>query len=175
MQATNTVPVATPTVRRRLMAMLYEVFLLFAVEMLAIALYMLVTLNSQHPLAKMGMNVWLVLAAGAYFVFCWVDSGHTLAMKTWRIKVVKLGYRQVPFKAAVARFLLSWGWILPALLVREMLGMHGKGETAVLVTVGIVAWTLTAFLDKDRQFLHDRVAGTRLVELPKRVKGQKLA
>ncbi|MGH8855890.1 MAG: RDD family protein [Telluria sp.] len=170
MQATKPVQVATPTVRRRLMAMLYEVFLLFAVEMLAIALYMLVTLNSQHPVAKMGMNLWLVLTAAAYFMFCWIDSGHTLAMKTWRIKVVKLGCQQVPFRAAALRFLAAWGWILPALLLRELLGLHGKGETAALLAAGFVAWTLTAFLDKDRQFLHDRLAGTRLIELPKRVK-----
>jgi uncharacterized RDD family membrane protein YckC len=35
-----------------------------------------------------------------------------------------------------------------------------------------VAWALTAFLDKDRQFLHDKLAGTRLVSLPKPVKQQ---
>jgi uncharacterized RDD family membrane protein YckC len=169
-QAPAPVSVETPTIRRRLMAMLYEVFLLFAVEMLAIALYMLVTLNSQHPVAKMGMNVWLVLTAAAYFMFCWIDSGHTLAMKTWRLKVVKLGCKQVPFKAAALRFVFSWGWILPALLVRAALGWHGKGETAVLLAVGIAAWAMTALLDKDRQFLHDRLAGTRLVLLPKRVR-----
>jgi uncharacterized RDD family membrane protein YckC len=33
--------------------------------------------------------------------------------------------------------------------------------------VGVLAWGLTAFLDRDRQFLHDRLAGTRLVLLPK--------
>jgi hypothetical protein len=27
---------------------------------------------------------------------------------------------------------------------------------------------MTAFLDKDRQFLHDRLAGTRLVRMPKK-------
>lgn len=149
------------------MAMLYEVFLLFAVEMLAIALYMLLTLNSQHPVARFGMNVWLVVSAGAYFTFCWVDSGHTLAMKTWRIKVVKLGHAKVPLKAALLRYLCAWGWILPALVVREALGMHGKAETAVLLGIGLVAWALTAFLDRDRQFLHDRLAGTRLIVLPK--------
>jgi uncharacterized RDD family membrane protein YckC len=30
-----------------------------------------------------------------------------------------------------------------------------------------MAWGLTALLDKDRQFLHDRLAGTRLIALPK--------
>jgi hypothetical protein len=34
----------------------------------------------------------------------------------------------------------------------------------------IVAWSLTAFLDRDRQFLHGKLAGTRLIQLPKPVK-----
>jgi len=36
---------------------------------------------------------------------------------------------------------------------------------AVFASVGV--WALLALLDKDRQFLHDRLAGTRLVQLPK--------
>ena len=154
------------------MAIVYEAFCMFAVGALAIALYMLVTLNSQHPIAKFGMNLWLVLAFGAYFMFCWIDSGHTLAMKTWRIKVVKLGYKKVPFKAALLRYLLAWGWLAPALALRAALDLHGKGETAILLAIGFVAWSLTAFFDKDRQFLHDRLAGTRLITLPKKAARQ---
>lgn len=166
-QATKPLPVATPTVRRRLMAMLYEAFCLFAVGAFAIGLYMLLTLNSQHPVAKIGMNVWLVAAAGAYFMWCWIDSGHTLAMKTWRMKVVKVGCRKVPFRAALLRYVLAWGWFAPALAVRAAFDLHGKAETAILLGAGLVAWSLTAFLDRDRQFLHDRLAGTRLIVLPK--------
>ena len=46
-------------------------------------------------------------------------------------------------------------------------GLHARGEIAIALAVGIVLWALTALLDKDRQFLHDRLAGTRLVQLPK--------
>lgn len=175
MQATDTViegasksaPVATPTILRRVTAMLYESFLLLSVIMLAIALYMLVTWNSQHPLAREGLKVYLFVVTGAYFIWCWVDSGHTLAMKTWRIKVVKLGHHKVPLKAAVLRFLLSWGWFAPAFVACWAFGLHGKGEIALAFLVGIVAWAMTALFDRDRQFLHDRLAGTRLISLPK--------
>ena len=158
----------TPSIKRRLTAMVYETFLLLAVAMLAVASYMLLTLNSHAPLAQFGLKVWLVVAAGAYFVYCWTNSGHTLALKTWRMHVVTRDGRRVSVRTAVLRYLLAWGWFLPALLVRTLSGLHGKGETAALMAVGIAGWALTAFLDRDRQFLHDRLAGTRLASLPKR-------
>ena len=39
-----------------------------------------------------------------------------------------------------------------------------------LFHLAVLAWGLTALFDRDRQFLHDRLAGTRLVQLPKPVK-----
>jgi len=149
------------------MAMVYEAFCLFAVCAFAIGLYMLVTLNNQHPLAKIGMNLWLVTAAGAYFMWCWIDSGHTLAMKTWRMKVIKVGHAKLPFRTALLRYVLAWGWFAPALLLRAVFDLHGKAETAILLGAGLLAWSASAFLDKERQFLHDRLAGTRLIALPR--------
>jgi uncharacterized RDD family membrane protein YckC len=163
----NPATVATPTVKRRLISMVYEAFLLLAVEMLATALYLLVTGNRQATVYQHGLKFFLFLVAAAYFVHFWTDSGHTLAMKTWRIKVIQPGYARVPFRIAAIRYLLSWGWFLPALLVCSALGLRGKGEVAAVIGVGVVAWALTAFFDKDRQFLHDKLAGTRLVELGK--------
>lgn len=158
---------STPTVKRRLIVMVYETFLLLAVEMLAVALYLLVTRNSHAPLAQHGLKLFLFLVTGAYFVWCWTDSGHTLAMKTWRLRLTSDGQARVPLRTAVLRYLLAWGWFLPALMVCAAFGLHGKTEISAAIAVGVVAWGLTAFLDKDRQFLHDRLAGTRLVQLPK--------
>lgn len=164
---TKPAPVATPTVLRRVTVMLYEALLLISVEMLAIAVYMLVTLNSQHPVAKEGMKAWLFLVTAAYFIWCWINTGHTLAMKTWRIQVVKPGHPRLSFGTAALRFLLAWGWFLPALLAIRAFGLHDKVQVALVFLAGIAAWAMTALLDKDRQFLHDRLAGTRLVALPK--------
>jgi uncharacterized RDD family membrane protein YckC len=35
------------------------------------------------------------------------------------------------------------------------------------LAIGVLAWGASALFDKDRRFLHDRLAGTRLVSLPK--------
>jgi uncharacterized RDD family membrane protein YckC len=159
--------IGTPTVKRRVIAMVYEAFLLIAVEALAVFLYIFVTGNRQGPAYRAGLMVFLFLVAGAYFVHAWSGSGFTLAMKTWRIKVVKVGSARVPYKDAVIRYLLAWGWFAPALLVGGVRDFHGFKEWAVVLMLGLVGWGLTAFLDKDRQFLHDRIAGTRLIALPK--------
>jgi len=75
----------------------------------------------------------------------------------------------VPFKAALVRYVLAWGWILPALAVSYFAQLSHK-QTGIAIALGIIAWALTAFLDKDRQFLHDKLAGTRLISLPKPLK-----
>jgi uncharacterized RDD family membrane protein YckC len=168
MQNTEPLAAATPSVRRRVIAMVYEAFLLLAVEMLAVALYLLVTGNRHGAVYQHGLKFFLFVVTAAYFVHFWTDSGHTLAMKTWRIRLVMDGYQRVPLKIAALRYLLAWGWFLPALVVCAALGLSGKAEVSAALGLGIVAWALTAFLDKDRQFLHDKLAGTRLVSLPKR-------
>jgi uncharacterized RDD family membrane protein YckC len=156
----------TPSVKRRLLAMVYEGFLLLAVAALTTALFMLATQNRHGPLYHYGQMAALFLAIGAYFVYNWTNSGHTLAMKTWRLCLVSGADARLPLRTAALRYLLAWGWIVPAYAVRTLFGLHGKGEIAALYAIGILGWALTAFLDKDRQFLHDRLAGTRLVQLP---------
>jgi len=60
---------------------------------------------------------------------------------------------------------LAWGWFVPALLVCWIFNFKSPQQVSTAVVVGIAVWALTAFLDKDRQFLHDKVAGTRLTSL----------
>jgi uncharacterized RDD family membrane protein YckC len=158
---------ASPSIRRRMIAMVYETLLLLAVEMLAVGLYLLVTRNNHDPLFQHGLKAWLFLVTAAYFIHSWTDSGHTLAMKTWRIRLVADGHPRVPLRTAALRYLLAWGWFLPALAACGLLGIKDKAEIGAALAAGVLAWGLTAFLDKDRRFLHDRLAGTRLVSLPK--------
>jgi uncharacterized RDD family membrane protein YckC len=163
----DTPPSPGPTIGRRLIAMVYETFLLLAVEMLAVALWMLVTHNRHGPLFEHGLKAWLFVVTGAYFIHAWTGSGHTLAMKTWRLRLAADGHPRVPLRSALLRYLLAWGWFLPALLLCAALGLHGKGQMAAMVVLGMAAWAMTALFDRERRFLHDRLAGTRLVSMPK--------
>ncbi len=164
--------IAAPTVQRRLICMIYETLLLLAVELAAVSVFLLLTQNRQGAAYEHALQFTLFLVTAAYFIHFWTDSGHTLAMKTWRIKLVKPGYARLPIKVAAARFLLAWGWFLPALVVCYALGLH-KAQMAIAIGIGMAAWACTAFLDKDRQFLHDRLLGTRLISLPKAAKAAK--
>jgi uncharacterized RDD family membrane protein YckC len=158
----------SPSIRRRLIAMVYETFLLLAVEMLAVALWMLVTRNHHEALYQHGLKAYLFVFTGAYFVHAWHGSGHTLAMKTWRMRLVTEEGARVPLRSAVLRYLLAWGWFLPALLLCAVFGIRDKGGIAAVLLLGVLAWGLTALFDRERRFLHDRLAGTRLVSLPGR-------
>ncbi len=163
-------PVLTPTLKRRLICLVYEAFLLTAVVMAGLFVFLFATQKLSGAIVEYGRQVVLVGVAGAYFIHCWTGSGHTLAMKTWRIKLVMLGHARVPLRAALLRYLFAWGWVLPALIVCWRFRLTSKTEVAAALAVNILAWGMTVFLDKDRQFLHDRLAGTRLISLPKAVK-----
>jgi len=173
MSASTASTAGTPSIKRRLIALVYEVFLVLAVNVLAAALWMLVTRNSHAPVAQSGLKLVLFLATGAYFIYNWTASGHTLAMKTWRMCVARADagaqpYARVPLRNAILRYLLAWGWILPAHVVNVLLGLHDKVSNGIVLAIGVLAWAATALFDRDRQFLHDRLARTRVVVLPSR-------
>jgi uncharacterized RDD family membrane protein YckC len=41
-----------------------------------------------------------------------------------------------------------------------------KTETVIALFAGVAGWAMTALLDPERQFMHDKLAKTRLTELP---------
>ena len=83
------------------------------------------------------LQAFIVVVFAAYFLRCWLRGGQTLAMKAWRIRLVDVTPRK-----AILRFLCAM----------------------IFVPTGLsVLWV---FFDGDRQFLHDRLAGTRLIFLP---------
>ena len=130
-----------PAILRRLVAMCYEILLLSGVvAVLVIAPHVLIGAFA-HRLATPAI-LWahLFLVLLVYFIWFWSNGGQTLAMKTWRIRLLSRDGLPVRPAQALLRFLLSW----PSL---------------VLGGVGIV-WAL---VDRDGQFLHDRIAGTQLV------------
>lgn len=142
--------------------MVYEAMLLFGVVFIAGWLFDTLT-QSRHALTlRHARQFWLFLVLGAYFVFFWRRSGQTLAMKTWRIKLVVPGATQVPLTKAIARYLLAWMWFLPAMALDYAFDLKGWASIAV-IAIGMALWAMTIRLNKDRQFLHDQLVGTRLI------------
>lgn len=163
-----------PTIKRRLISMVYETLLGFAVLFLPFLIFEMATGASHAPLVEHMRQALAFVVLGFYFIHQWRRDGQTLAMKTWRMKLVNADGGAISTRTATVRYLLSWLWILPAVLVAMAFNLqHWQALGAILV--GILLWSLTAFFDKDRQFLHDKWAGTRLVQLPPLPKKKKVA
>lgn len=155
---------AVPTLRRRLLSMVYESLLLFGVLFLAGYLFSALTQQHSGLMYRHAMQAWLFLVLGAYFVWFWTHGGQTLAMKTWKIRVVDAHGQPLGFGRAIARYVLAWLWVLPAMALDWTLGLTGWNSVALL-SGWIVLWALAMRVMPDHQFVHDRLAGTRLVSV----------
>jgi len=153
-----------PSIRRRLACMLYEAVLLFGVVMVAGLLYGLLT-DQRHALqGSGGLQAFLFVVLGLYFTGLWSVSGQTLAMKTWHIRV-QTADGQAPGRwRAAARYVASWLWFLPALASAHLAGLRDVPFMMLIVASGMAAYLLLARLRADRQFLHDVLCGTWLVD-----------
>lgn len=129
-----------PGIGRRLASMLYESLVVFSI-LLAGFLFPQIVLNG-FGFAMGARLLWLhmVIVLMAYFVWCWLHGGQTLPMKTWKLRIANADGTPPRVAQAVLRYLAAW----PSLL------LFGLG----------ILWAL---IDKDKQFLHDRIAGTRIV------------
>jgi uncharacterized RDD family membrane protein YckC len=157
-------PTVAPTLKRRMICMLYEGILLFGVVFAADLIFDILT-QSRHALTLRHVrSLWLFLTIGLYFVFFWSRSGQTLAMKTWGIRLIDNEKQRLPVIKAIVRYCLAWMWFLPGLAIAAQFGLKNWTSLGV-VAAGFILWSLTAFFDKDRQFLHDRLAKTRLIDV----------
>jgi uncharacterized RDD family membrane protein YckC len=142
---------------------LYEGVLLFGVVMVAGLIYSPLTQQHHALVGTTGLQVFVFLVLGVYFIGFWSRSGQTLAMLTWQIRLLTTGGQRVTPLRALCRYLLSWMWFLPALLAVWLAGLKGPLPTFSALIVGVLAYASLARLRTDRQYWHDAVCGTRLV------------
>ncbi|HQC99361.1 MAG TPA: RDD family protein [Aquabacterium sp.] len=153
-----------PGLARRLAAFVYEGVLLFGVVMIAGLVYSGLTQQRHALQGRAGMMVFLFLVLGIYFSWFWSHGGQTVAMKAWHVRLLGADGQPVSRLRAAMRYLLSWLWFLPATAAIYSAGLHGKGEISVALLAGVLAYAALAWLRPDRQFWHDVVCGTRLVD-----------
>jgi uncharacterized RDD family membrane protein YckC len=123
----------------RFASLFYEAILLLPLLFIAAYLFLALTHAARTPLLHALFQAWLLTVLGIYFAYCWRRGGQTLAMKTWRIRVAREDGSALSTREASARFLLAlWSFAL----------------------LGAGFWW--GFVDPERQFLHDRLIGSRL-------------
>jgi uncharacterized RDD family membrane protein YckC len=138
----------------RLLALVYDVFPVLALWMVASLVFTLGYTLAGHalrqniaPFSPLQWLLWLVcwLIAGAYAVISWHRGGRTLGMRPWRLRVVGLDGANAPVSALLRRYAVG---------------------TLSLLAAGLGFWW--AWFDRDRLTWHDRLSRTRLVREPKK-------
>jgi uncharacterized RDD family membrane protein YckC len=126
---------------RRIACLVYDSLLLLAVLFLGSALFTSVAGTADTFPARIGLQALLVALAGAYFVWCWTRSGQTLPMQAWHLQLVDAESGRPPcLRKALRRYLLA----IPGTLIAGVSFLWG-------------------IVDRDKLFLHDRLAGTKIV------------
>lgn len=124
---------------RRLAALMYEAILAFAIVFAAAYLFIALASDTPTGWLRVVFYAYLLIICGAYFVFCWVRSGQTLAQKAWGLRLTYRDGSLLRPGRAILRYVLA------------------------LASVGSGIGLLWAVFDPQRQFLHDRLSGSRQV------------
>lgn len=126
---------------RRTLALAYEILLLAAVLLGGSLPFVVLTHGVDRNVERPLFQLYLLVLTGLYFIGQWQRGGKTLAMKTWRLRLVTREGGPVTWRIGLKRFLYA----VPAAL------LFGAGF-------------LWALIDRDALFLHDRLAGTMIVK-----------
>jgi uncharacterized RDD family membrane protein YckC len=161
-----------PRFWRRVFCGLYEQLVLLGV----IALTFLLPNLLLGVLFNLSLPNWLTFiylygVLGAYFVWYWRRTGQTLAMQTWRIRMVSKDGGAITRNQAIKRYFFGSLWLAPCMLLQWIFELHRWQILEMLFAVALFLWPLSIYLQRSnplqRQGLPDRWAGTKLVELPK--------
>lgn len=131
---------SSPGIKRRLVCLLYEALVVFSILIIGFLLPQIVLSGFGWNVAPRGLWLHVFALLMLYFVWCWLNGGQTLPMKTWKLRLVDADGSALRPLQAVLRYLIAWPSIM----------FFGIG-------------LLWALVDKDHRFLHDRLAGTKIL------------
>ncbi|ESQ14610.1 MAG TPA: RDD family protein [Chromatiaceae bacterium] len=146
-----------PGLLRRLASILYDLMLVSSILVVAAALFvipaLLITGNAatEGPLqpgiggiGRIALQVWLLAVLLAYYGYFWSQGRQTLAMRAWRIRLVRDDGAELSIADAMRRLLFAGVTLLP----------FGAGLLWVLFDPNGLAW-------------YDRLSHTRPLLLAK--------
>lgn len=133
---------------RRLAAGTYDLVLVIALWVLVTLLIIVARGGQPVPVGNLLYQGLLLVLGSAFFAGFWYWGGQTLGMRAWRMQVRQLDGSPLTARQSAVR--------LAALLL-------------ALAPAGIgLLWML---VDRDHLPWHDRLAGTRVIVLPKAARG----
>lgn len=120
--------------------LLYESLTLIAVLFVSASVFLWLFGDASQGIKRLGLQLFLWGVTGAYYVWCWIKTGQTLAMQAWKISLVTEQNHLLDLKLAVMRYILA---------------------TLSFAALGL--GFLWAICDRQGLFLHDRLLDTKLV------------
>ncbi|MCX7153962.1 MAG: RDD family protein [Betaproteobacteria bacterium] len=148
---------------RRLASLCYEALLVAALLLATTVFFYIVFPSLISGALRLLLQLTLAAVLTAYFLWCWCHGGQTLPMKAWKIRLVDgAGIPPSPSRA-LTRFVLAaltLGSACAGLAVLWKKPHEVLGWSLLAPGLASLVWAL---LDRDRQFLHDRLAGTHIV------------
>lgn len=108
----------------------------------------------------------LFIVIGLYFILSWQRKGQTLPMKTWSIGLFSTNGDKPSLKQYLIRY--TTAWILPligAYSVHLLSSYIGWRSITIFIIFTPFLNFVYSWFDSESIFLHDRLAGTRLVDL----------
>jgi uncharacterized RDD family membrane protein YckC len=145
---TDALPPSSPSLLRRLAAMVYDTFLVVAlvavVNATALAVLVRATSGEQEVLNAHLVQFLTVLSIIGFFSLFWLKSGQTLGMQAWRIQLVD-------FRGGTPS------------IGKAILRCCGAFLSAACLGLGYL-WCL---VDRNQRYWHDYLSQTELVLLPK--------
>lgn len=155
---------------RRLGANTYDGILLFTVWILAsapFAVYFAVRHEIHSPLLDQILHIWLPIVGFLYFAYGWTRrQGQTFGMQAWRLRMVTADHGSISIGRALIRYLWACAFLL-ALIFGLILIVQGHTRPALGAVALYAASYLWIYVDRQAQTLHDRLAGTRVLYVPR--------
>lgn len=130
---------------RRLAAFTYDALLVIALFVVPTSLVMALRGGAPIPPGSLLFQCLLIATAAVFFVGFWMRGGQTLGMRAWRLRLEGRDGEPITARTGLIRFLGG----------AVSIGALGLG----------VLWVV---LDPQQQTWADRLAGTRVVVLPKK-------
>lgn len=156
-----------PSLARRMACFVYESMLLFGVALIPaiVGTVYFARTGQNHPLqSETALRAFALVIYAVYFVGCWSARGQTLAMQTWRIRVVDAAGERLTQARALARYAACCiVWFAPATLIASWARLS-PWPTLGALALGIVGYALLSLAAPGHQFWHDIACGTRLVD-----------
>ncbi|WKU20637.1 RDD family protein [Advenella alkanexedens] len=146
--------------------MMYEGVLLFGLVFFASYIFDTLTQSRHGLMYHAPRQALLFVVIGLYFITSWKRKGQTLPMKTWNILLCDKSGNKPGTGQLILRYLLCWPIpLLGAAGIYWLSQSLGWASITMFIIVTPFLNFVYSWFDRDGLMLHDRWAGTRLINI----------